>query len=215
MADDVSRIFTVNSRALDLTGQRFGRLFVDTWSHKDAYHKPYWICTCDCGTIVTVRGTHLVGNKIKSCGCWKKQMMTDRNYVHGRSDTVEYDTWAHMGSRCNNSNDEKYDSYGGRGVRLLYASFSEFYADIGPRPSPQHSVDRIDNSGHYEKGNCRWATPIEQSRNRRSNRSISHNGLTKTIVEWAEKTGIKAGTIAARIDVYKWSVHDALTTPVR
>jgi hypothetical protein len=88
-----------------------------------------------------------------------------------------------------------------------------FIADMGPRPSLKHSIDRIDNEGHYEPGNCRWATQKEQNSNTRRNTWIEHNGERKTVAEWARLAGLDAGTLYSRIFIGKWSVEKALTTP--
>lgn len=93
-------------------------------------------------------------------------------------------------------------------------SFKRFAADMGPRPSPAHSVDRIDNDGPYTPENCRWATKVEQSRNSRHNVRWTYDGRTLTIVEWAEKLGVDPNTLRQRVAGYGWSVERALSTPV-
>ncbi len=124
----------------------------------------------------------------------------------GRS--PEYQSWLCMRGRCYQLTNNRYHSHGGRGIVVCErwkCSFKNFLADMGPKPSPKHQLDRIDNDGDYEPGNCRWVTPKEQSNNTRRNRYLS---------EWATKIGIERRTIAGRIDYCGWSVEAALTTPV-
>lgn len=119
---------------------------------------------------------------------------------HGMTKSPEYQTWANMRSRCSDPDTPAYRHYGGRGITVCeqWCSFTRFFQDMGPRPSPNHSIDRIDNDGNYEPKNCRWATKSEQAHNRRLFR-ISHNGATHTIPEWSLLTGIPVRTLRGRI----------------
>lgn len=134
------------------------------------------------------------------------------NKKHGLVNSPEYKTWAMMLVRCRNKNNHAYPRYGGRGIKVCkrWESFENFYADVGAKPSPKHSLDRIDNNGNYEPSNCRWATMLEQGRNKRNNAMLTLNGVTKCISEWADITGIKRRTIHARIS-YGWPVEKVLT----
>jgi len=122
-----------------------------------------------------------------------------------------------MRSRCNNPNDQSYPRYGGRGISVCerWDRFEVFLADMGKRPAPGYSLDRTDNNGNYEPGNCHWATKTDQARNRRSNRRLTHDGRTMTLAEWAHAVALNQNTISRRIDRLGWSVARALTTPVR
>lgn len=133
----------------------------------------------------------------------------------GRAST-EYRTWTQMRGRCLNQSDTAWKDYGGRGICVddRWSSFENFLADMGLRPSPSHTLDRIDNDGPYSRNNCRWASKKEQARNRRSSTAITFNGVTKTLAEWSETTGIHAGTINTRLRD-GWSIERALTTPTR
>ena len=106
--------------------------------------------------------------------------------------------------------------YGGRGIRVCerWKSYEAFFADVGARPSAEHSLDRIDTNGHYEPGNVRWATRREQNRNHRYHRWLTHQGETKMLAEWAEETGIGRSTIHLRLKA-GWSTERALTEPVK
>lgn len=122
-----------------------------------------------------------------------------------------------MQTRCHNPNSEDYPNYGGRGIRVCErwrTDFAAFLADMGPRPSSRHSIDRFPNQdGNYEPGNCRWATAKEQQNNRRNNNFLTHAGLTLTITEWSLRTGLSRQTILHRLKRGQ-SVSRALTEPV-
>lgn len=122
-----------------------------------------------------------------------------------------------MIARCNDTESSLYTNYGGRGIAVCDRwrdSFENFLADMGQRPSRDLSIDRINNDGNYEPGNCRWATRTQQSRNQRSNRHITVGDRTMLLVEWSEATGLSMPTIAGRLK-RGWSPQRAISTPVR
>ncbi len=137
--------------------------------------------------------------------------------THGMSESAEYRIWKLMKSRCLNPNFPKYPTYGGRGVRICdrwLNSFATFYADMGPRPSPYHSIDRFpNNDGNYEPSNCRWATRTEQVRNRGVTRMLTFDGETLPLIEWAERYGIKYITLYMRLEK-GWSIERCLKEPL-
>lgn len=144
-----------------------------------------------------------------------------RNYRHGYKTAgkhaPEYTIWTNLRSRCNNPKNNRYALYGARGIRVCArweTDFLNFLEDMGRRPSPEHSIDRVDNNGDYTPENCRWATRKEQSRNRRSSCFLDFNGETKTAAEWSELTGISRSTIHARLKS-GWSIEQTLTQSVR
>jgi len=117
--------------------------------------------------------------------------------------TLTYTSWLGMRDRCNSKNHSEYKRYGARGIRVCerWDTFANFLADMGERPSRKHSVDRRDSDGHYEPGNCRWATSVEQSRNRKYAKNITLNGETLHALDWAQKLGLSINTIRKRIRV--------------
>lgn len=158
----------------DLSGQRFGRYLVVRLSGTRPMGKTgklyyVWECHCDCGQVKIVVGNSLSQGATVSCGCFKNENTRARRTIHGesRSLTPEYRSYNSARQRCNCPSNPAYPRYGGRGIEFRFASYPEFLTYMGRKPSPQHSLDRIDNEGHYEPGNLRWATYAEQGNNRR------------------------------------------------
>jgi len=154
-----------------MVNKKFGRLIVI--EQADARNgKKYWSCVCECGTFKDICGTHLRLKKIVSCGCYQKEIARVYQTKHGHNRRGKrsraYRSWCHMLQRCNNLRDKDYKYYGGRGITVCkrWAKFENFLEDMGEPPGGL-TLDRINNDGNYCKGNCRWATSLEQSRNRR------------------------------------------------
>lgn len=197
----------------DLTGQRFGRLVV-LGPHHRAKNKTWWPCRCDCGAAVTIWSYYLLTGNTKSCGCYRRDFTTAKNASHGKRHEPEYAVWYLMRQRCD---DPDNSGYGGRGINVCdrWQSFERFYEDMGPRPTPDHQIDRIDNDGPYSPDNCRWATRIENCNNRRDNVLIEWRGEALTVPEWSRRTGVGKHPLWHRLFRLGWSVERALTTPVR
>lgn len=158
----------------DITALKYGRWTVLKFAAPVRSGKRmtrYVRARCECGTERVVNLPTIRNGRSRSCGCLRDDVVTK----HGRSDTVLYRTCARMLRRCTAPNDESFADYGGRGIRFNFgdaataASWIEKH--LGPKPTPSHSIDRIDNDGHYEAGNIRWATKKEQQNNRRTLRT--------------------------------------------
>jgi hypothetical protein len=191
-------------------GNRFGLLVVLREVERRGRNRMVE-CACDCGATNTTQLASLLHRNVRSCGCLKRAS----NRTHGRSKTSEYGIWRGMLARCYNPKASRYAYYGGRGIAVCdrwRTSFEAFLADVGPRPSAGHSIDRRHNDGHYEPGNARWATRAEQAGNKRSSRHLTFNGRTQPMSDWSKETGIEYSVIRDRIQKWGWSVERALTT---
>lgn len=135
--------------------------------------------------------------------------------THGDTYSKEHRCWATIKRRCYNLRCSKYKYYGGRGITVCdrwLRSYENFLEDMGRAPSPDHSIDRINNDGNYEPLNCQWATMQEQNNNRRCSRYLTHDNQTRTLSEWSRFTGINSKTLHKRLK-NGWSVEKAITTP--
>lgn len=202
--------------------RRFGRLVVA--GERIPGRRPRFPCRCDCGTEKLVREDHLKSGTTTSCGCYHRDVTrktASRQFarhgysVGGRADTT-LTVWNSLRARCSNPKNKAYADYGARGIRVCErwlgpAGFANFLADMGDRPTGM-TIDRIDNDGNYEPGNCRWADYKTQARNNRRNRVLHCFGESLTVAGWSERTGIGSSTILNRLRS-GWDAQRAITTP--
>lgn len=200
----------------NLTGVRFGRWCVVAGA-QSLGRGPRWECRCDCGTVSVVEQRSLLSGASGSCGCQRHEaqsaIMARLNTRHGCSGTPEYQIWKGIVRRCLNPLRPEFKNYGGRGITICdewRASFPAFLAHIGRRPTPKHSVDRIDNNGGYAPGNVRWATRPIQRRNARNIRWVAGRPLHEIL----DESGITRGRFKARVKD-GWPEERAATQPVR
>lgn len=211
------------SWAKDLTGHRFGMLVVVAFHDRDKRYyncKIRWTTKCDCGNEKIVSGNALQSRGIRSCGCMPRRPRTEsQKTLERRKLTVErkseYRIWAGMISRCERPKNRGFKYYGGRGIRVdprWRNSFDAFYESMGPRPSSEHSIDRIDNNGNYEPGNCRWATRKQQARNKRTNHMVEVDGRVGTVTDMAIEAGKNPPSVFSRIG-RGWDPASAIKDP--
>ena len=203
-------------KIINLKGLRFSRLLVIKFAYMIKSCSVFE-CLCDCGKIKNIRGTHLKRGLTKSCGCLCIEELKIRATSHGCATdnkcTSEYVSWTNMKQRCYNPNSKDYNNYGGRGIIICDRwknSFDNFLSDMGKKPNEKYSIDRINVNGNYEPSNCRWATQLDQTNNKRTNKNLTYNGETLTMSQWAKKMNIPLATIHNRIK-RGLSVKDSLT----
>jgi hypothetical protein len=163
------------SAKIELAGRTFGRLLVIGFVEY-RNHQSYWECVCSCGNSKAISKGSLLKGVSNSCGCLNSEITANRNFKHGLYGTAEYNSWSGMLARCYNPNNPHYEYYGARGISVCPQwrdSFQNFMRDIGPKPSPKLSIDRVDNDGNYSPENCRWATAKQQRANRRAPRPFT------------------------------------------
>ena len=204
-------------KAEDLTGQRFGKVTVLSRVANNKHGRAVWLCKCDCGNEKEIPAANLKSGRTTSCG-WYSRGLKRKTGTHGMTNTRIFHEWQSMLQRCNNPNNQRYEDYGGRGIKVCdewidnFVSFYEWSMDNGY--DEILTLDRKDVDGDYSPDNCRWVTNLEQQSNKRNNRVIECNGEKYILNEWARITGLNAQTIAWRID-RGWSVEEALYTPSR
>lgn len=182
-------------KLINISNFVFGRLTVIDKAGKDKFGHIIWKCKCECGNTTNVLVDNLLRGLIKSCSCLRTEELENRathGFTKGSTKGIkvlsEHRSWSSMKGRCYNPKNKKYSRYGGRGITVCnrwIKSFENFIADMGMKPTPNLSIDRINNDGNYEPSNCRWATKKEQSNNRSTNRWLEYKGERKVISEWA------------------------------
>lgn len=187
---------SLRARALDLTGQVFGRLTV---IHRADVRSgdPRWVCKCECGETTQALTARLRNGHVKSCGCLVYDALKKHGHARGSGNSPEYMSWQSMIDRTSNQNHQSYKHYGGRGISVdpSWRDFRNFLADMGARPSLQHSIDRIDNNLGYSKDNCRWATQKDQMSNTRRTKFVQLDGTSTRLADACTKTGVKCASV--------------------
>ena len=197
---------------LNLVGERYGRLIVIEEAPSVMYagqgnrRKRFWVCRCDCGNKVTIAHGDLRNGRTRSCKCLDNEVKSVRLKTvatrHGGAYTPEYLTWKRIHNRCKNPNN-RYYGYAGIKVCERWNSYENFIADMGPKPTPKHSIDRLNFEGDYEPLNCRWATPEEQHKNRRCTKYVMYKNKVITLKEFADSQGLRYSVIYSWFSICK------------
>lgn len=178
-------------KALDLTGNVFGRLTVTGMNPERTFCGGIrWDSVCACGKKTTSPGSNLVSGKTINCGCYHAEQNKKASTIHGMWKSIEFSVWTGMRSRCYNEKHKQYADYGGRGITMCDAwkdNFQAFYDDMGPRPSLDYTIDRIDNDVGYCKENCKWSTKLEQANNKRNNVFYKIGNVSRTLAGWSRE----------------------------
>ena len=190
----MSRFNSNHHRFVDITGQSFGQLTALEVAGKSRGGAYLWACACSCGARCVVNGANLRNGHTVSCGC----AGAENHLIHGLSNTPEYRSWNAMWDRCTNPNNVGYKVYKSRRPPDEWNVFEAFYAELGPRPSGTHTLERIDNSLPYGPGNCKWATPAEQSRNRATNIYVEYRGQELCLLDACASAGQNYKNLWAR-----------------
>lgn len=181
----------IRKSCFNLVGKKFGKLsVVDKFPENNKYNAVQWVCKCECGEETIVTTSHLRSGSVASCG---NHLGKHRHAIKGE-ETSEYSTWLGIKDRCNNKNNPRYKDYGGRNIKICRqwsSSFENFLDDMGKKPNPTYSIERIDNDKGYYPGNCIWADATTQNRNQRIKKNNS-SGVTG--VNW-------------NVDAKKWIVR--------
>jgi hypothetical protein len=205
---------------IDLTDTRFGRLIAKVPVRKQVGKKIriYWECLCDCGNKTTCSPDSLKIGTTSSCGCLLRETTRKRSITHGhrinRKYTPELKSWTHAKSRCFNPNNPKYKRYGGRGITMHESwvnDFLAFFNYIGKKPSPKHTLDRIENNGNYEPGNVRWALPKQQAMNSTTPLKIEWKNQILCLKEIAESEGVGYKWLHAQIRYKNKTIEQAIS----
>lgn len=224
VSGDSSSLFFKGNEMDEMIGKKFGRWTVIEVLPRERGAKRMkplkYKCLCDCGNTGEVNKTCLVTGRSLSCGCYVRQKCSETMTTHGLSRTPLYALWSSIKRRVANPNTKSFVRYGARGIVLCdeWANdFQSFYdyvnGTLGPKPTPQHSLDRIENEGNYEPGNIQWATSEAQSSNRSSNIVVVYQGISDTLTRHCKRLGLNPKAVNLRVSRRGWTPEQALSTP--
>ena len=199
------------SKFIDLTGKPHGKFTPLERVINESGKQTLWRCLCAWGNERVVAAGNLRSGAVKSCGCDKREIASKRATKHGLSKHPAYESYSCAKQRCTNPKHKNYGEYGRRGIEFRLPPIADFWATLGDTWFEGATLERIDNNGHYELGNVRWATRREQCLNTRNSRKLTLNGVTKNLCQWAEHLGINQASLRERLR--KWPMEKALTTP--
>lgn len=187
--------------SIGLEGNVYNRWLVVAYSHKKLPHH-YYLCRCECGNEAVVQANSLKTGISKSCGCHRREVASEIHKKHGLCDHPAYQSWVAMRRRCFDPMFSGYESYGGTGITVCekWQTFEGFWDDMAATWAPGLSIDRINNHGNYEPGNCRWATDIEQANNKRNNHVLNTPWGKLSMADAARKAGLSRSALKHRVE---------------
>lgn len=205
-------------------GELNGLLTAMRFDHRDKWGANYWLFECDCGNETVTRPDWARLGRVVSCGCYRAELNAERltklaaTHGHTRNGKLssEYNSWRNMRDRCTDPNNATYKSHGARGITVCarWDSFENFLADMGPKPTPKHTIGREKNDKNYEPDNCSWETHKQQARNKTNTRLIEYQGRIMSLAEACELAGQPRTRVNARLRL-GWTIERALTQPNR
>lgn len=204
-------------KKVEMIGLTFGKCVVLAELPRNNRRREFQ-CQCECGAVFKALGENLRSGHTNSCGCHARVRASEARTTHGHTRGGKkpklYGLWRGMHQRCNNPNNPRYPRYGGRGIRVdpKWDDYQTFLEDMGPRPSPEHTVGRVDNDGNYGPGNCRWETMEEQANNKSVTVFLTYKGERRSISDWARHLGVKRMFLYDRY-ARGWSDEKVLATP--
>jgi len=203
----------------NLLHQTFGRLRAveDVGSSPNGH--AMWRCECECGGGTVALATNLKSGHTQSCGCFMVDQIKAANTKHGDAYAPEYDTYRKIIQRCTNPSNPSYPDYGARGITVCPEwmgdnGYDRFLADMGRKPTSESTIERTDNEKGYQPENCVWADRTVQANNRRTSRIVEYQGQKMTLAQAARVAGVRYGTVVQRVNVYGWSIEQALAATV-
>ena len=195
---------------IDLTGKQFGKLTVINRAGTDHCKHVIWNCICDCGNKKILRSNNLRSHHQQSCGCETSNILSKLSKKHGHNTDFNgksstYNSWDNMNQRCRNPKNTNYPRYGAKGITVCERwmginGFVNFLSDMGEKPTPKHSIDRIDTNKGYYPENCRWATRKEQHRNKNNNIWYEYNGERLILTDWSKKLKTSSNSLKEHIN---------------
>lgn len=201
---------------IDLVGQQFGRLTCLKYEGRTKQYDALWLCQCECGNRCVTRAGALRGGHTLSCGCFRQERTRQSHLSHGRSHSKLYKVWTKMKERCANPHDVSYPYYGPHGIIVCreWLTFEPFQAwAIAAGYQEGLTIERVNNDGNYEPGNCIWTTQAVQNRNKRNNIIVTFQGETRKLLDWADTIGVSRDILDNRLRK-GWTAERALTQPV-
>lgn len=214
-----------NYTEIEIIGLKKNRLTAIKYVETNKHRKRIFQFACECGNITKAVVSDFLNGHTKSCGCLfretsAKKMKKFRHLGegnrlrHGMTNSSEYSTWRTMKARCYNKKTESFKSYGARGIKVCKSwldSFDNFFADMGPKPTNKHVLDRINVNGNYSPENCRWATQHDSDRNKRTNKYLTYNGETLIESDWCKRLGLKSRNAISKRIASGWPTDLAFT----